>query len=360
MLFDNEDSIIEKRRRAQLENRTAPVTPPPEKTAPVGSDVPPGESILEARRLSILQGRAQQTRQDELNPPPASPVLESRTRRILPGRRTRPFPEEELYPPSPRRSKGHRLLWSLAAVVVVAAIAIFAYGYWAVQAYHGRMNVLPALQSQLVADGHRIDAAGQAMQDQKATLGQRLANAGSIVAGRLQPPPTRAELEQRTAALQGQINTLESAQQSANQQLRELQGQVEEMKSQQQPALPTIQTAPPAAQAPPPAAHPPAPAVPDRIEFQANLHQPQQISPDVRFDLSRIDATHQHYDAAVRLNGGRTLWVHSRPVQQPVKFYKAGNATPNELVVTQITKNSVSGYLQLSEPAAAAAAAESH
>ena len=223
------------------------------------------------------------------------------------------------------------------------------YGYWAVAAYHGRMNLLPALQTQLIADGHRIDDAGHALENKKATFGQRLGNAASVLAGRLQPPPTRAEVDQRVAVLQGQINTLESAQQSADQQLNQLQGQIAQMKSQPQAVPPVAAPNPPAVTAPNPA------AAPARIDFQVNLHQSRELSPGIRLEVSRIDALHQRYDASVKLTGGQTLWIHSRPAQEPVKFYSARETNPDELVITQITRNSVAGYLQLEQGPPAAA-----
>ena len=309
MLFGNDDSILEKRRRAIREGDVPPVR----------NDVPAGESILERR--------ARRERIERVDPVAPAPIPETRRRSIF-GRRRAPLRDE--VDAAPRRRRGHPVLWSLALLVLVAVVAVVGYGYWALAAYHGQMNVLPSIQDHLRADGRRIEAAGQALQDRKASLSQRLSTAGSVLAGRT-PVPTQAELDQRTAALQGQINTLQSAQESADQRLNNLQGQMSQIQSQAQ-QTPVAQT-------------PPAPL--QRIDFQANLQQSQDLASGIRLDVSRIDAVHQRYDAAVKLEGGRTVWIHGRAAQDPVKFFITGNSTPNELVVTEINRNSVSGYLQL-------------
>jgi hypothetical protein len=41
----------------------------------------------------------------------------------------------------------------------------------------------------------------------------------------------------------------------------------------------------------------------------------------------------------------RTIWIHSRGLQQPLVFYNQGDDRPRELVVTRVTRYSVVGYV---------------
>lgn len=308
MLFDRENSIIEKHRHSRSENRVE-CEGAPKEAAAAGTHVPPGRSILNT---------------------PAAPLGGRRS--ILEGHRTRALRTGEIDPRAGRSSKRHRFLCALAVAVLIAAVAIVAYGYWALEAFHGRLNLLPDMQSQLVMDGHRIDAARRALQDQQASFGQRVATAGSVLTGRLQPPPERAELKPRTAALQRQITALQSVQQSADEPLNDLQGQANQLKSQPQAA-------------PPPGLD--AQAASNRVAFEASLQDARELSPGIRLEVSRVDTAHQRYDATIELPGGETLVIHNHPAEEVVKFYSTGDSSPEELVVTQVTKNAISGFLEM-------------
>jgi hypothetical protein len=43
----------------------------------------------------------------------------------------------------------------------------------------------------------------------------------------------------------------------------------------------------------------------------------------------------------------RTVWLHDQGAQQPVVFYGVRDGKRKELVITNVTRDSISGYLLL-------------
>jgi methyl-accepting chemotaxis protein len=83
----------------------------------------------------------------------------------------------------------------------------------------------------------------------------------------------------------------------------------------------------------------------DYYEFKINKNsQPQRVG-DIQLALKRSDTKHNRFTVEVTADDKR-IEKKDKTVNEPVQFYVASKARqPYEIVVNQITKDSVSGYL---------------
>ena len=298
----------------------------------------------------------------------------------LPSGRRRDLPDEDERPPH-----SHKILWTVIVVTVLAMAAAGAYGYRTYGSYLGRLNLLPAMQDQLVTAGHRISAAEEALRNWTSQrdawekrLGSVEARIGGILrAARKQAEETaaktqqhmEAELDQRAASLQAKVDKLQSVQQSADTRLsgfeeqltrmqaaneREVERLREELRQSQEAGNATMASL----------NHDMAridqrsgQSASDlesihrkvdqrRIGFELAVNHARELAPGVNMDVSHTDVSHQRFDGSMWLMPDRrTIWIHGRGLQEPLVFYNEGDDRPRELVVTRVTKYSVIGYV---------------
>ena len=98
----------------------------------------------------------------------------------------------------------------------------------------------------------------------------------------------------------------------------------------------------------------------ERIDFEASKGHSRQLAPGVSLGLTNTDIRHR------RVNGWmwimpdrRTIWLRDQSAMEPVVFYGLADGKKRELVITQVTKNSIAGYLLLPANADAAATTSS-
>jgi predicted nucleic acid-binding Zn-ribbon protein len=128
-------------------------------------------------------------------------------------------------------------------LILAALLVSVAYGYIAVSAYRGRMNLLPAIQADLVSAGQRIDSAESTLRSWAAdrdawrknaedrigaALGTVRQQAKQITAGHQQ---LQTEIEQRTTSLQNQVNGIQAAQKATGDKVANLEEQVHKLQS---------------------------------------------------------------------------------------------------------------------------------
>ena len=83
-----------------------------------------------------------------------------------------------------------------------------------------------------------------------------------------------------------------------------------------------------------------------RVDFDVTKGKPAEILPGVHFTLKRADQGRQEIDGTLQLSADSpNLSIRDQGVQKPILFHTPGDGKPIELVVTQVAKNRVVGYV---------------
>jgi hypothetical protein len=86
----------------------------------------------------------------------------------------------------------------------------------------------------------------------------------------------------------------------------------------------------------------------DRFDFEISKNHALEIAPGIEARIDRTDVRRRRFGGWIRLiPEGRTLWIRDQSVQQPVVFYSAPDQKPRELVITNVNRDAVAGYLLL-------------
>lgn len=263
----------------------------------------------------------------------------------------------------------HRGLWITMILLTAILAAGGAYGYWAVETYRGRLDLVPAIQGQLAAAGQRIDAAETTLRGwstQRDAWERRLTKVetrlgGTLRAARKQAEDIagrmrqqmQAELDQRTGALESRVDGIQAAQQSADARIAGLQEQLDQLKSangqgavrldeqlHRQPAADSGAESTRQSDRP------------ERFDFELGVNRDRQLAPGISLDIRHTDVQHQRFSGRVRLTtDGRTLSIRGQGLQRPFVFYTGSDPRRLELVITRVTRSAVVGYLLLPEGA---------
>lgn len=82
----------------------------------------------------------------------------------------------------------------------------------------------------------------------------------------------------------------------------------------------------------------------DYIEFDLRKDKKQQRVGPVQIQLKNADPKRQRYTVALRIDD-KNMEKKDKTVSEPVQFYQRGYGTPSEIVVNQIYKDRIVGYL---------------
>ena len=83
-----------------------------------------------------------------------------------------------------------------------------------------------------------------------------------------------------------------------------------------------------------------------RVNFEVPKGRTVEPVPGISLHISGTNNRHERFRGSLGLlQDGRTLALRDEGVDQPVRFYPKEGEEPYELVVTDVTKHSVSGYL---------------
>jgi hypothetical protein len=95
-----------------------------------------------------------------------------------------------------------------------------------------------------------------------------------------------------------------------------------------------------------------------RIDFELGKGQTKELVPGISLQIRGVNTAHERYHGALSLvKDHRTVWLRDQSAHQPVRFFPIAGGEPYDLVVTDVSKKSVSGYLLAPEKPDAAAAA---
>jgi hypothetical protein len=83
-----------------------------------------------------------------------------------------------------------------------------------------------------------------------------------------------------------------------------------------------------------------------RIDFELAKGQTKELVPGVSLRIRGMNPAYQRYHGALwLLQDHRTVWLRDQSVHEPVRFFHKDGGEPYELVVTDVTKKAVVGYL---------------
>jgi chromosome segregation ATPase len=153
------------------------------------------------------------------------------------------------------------------------------------------------------------------------------------------------QLEQQIAGLKQQIATMREESSAANEKVRQLEDEqqartkaisgLDQRMASHQAALSTLVNR----------------TDRQRIEFDVENRRTREITPGIYLTIRRADVANQEVDGTLQLSAqSRMLPIRGQGVQKPMIFYASDEKRPMELVLTNIAKNRVSGYLSMPVP----------
>lgn len=96
----------------------------------------------------------------------------------------------------------------------------------------------------------------------------------------------------------------------------------------------------------------------DRVDFEVTKDHSRELAPGFSLGVTGIDVAYRRMHGWLWLKSdGRTIFLQSQSAQEPVIFYGNKDGLKRELVITNVTREGVAGYLLLPRQVAAAAAA---
>jgi hypothetical protein len=84
----------------------------------------------------------------------------------------------------------------------------------------------------------------------------------------------------------------------------------------------------------------------DYVEFDLKRTSGRQKVGDMQLTLAKADPKHNRFTLQV-LADDKTLEKRDRSINEPVQLYLAGNRQPEEIVVNEVKKDEVIGYVSI-------------
>lgn len=263
-----------------------------------------------------------------------------------------------------RRTAG---LWTALVSLAVVLAVIAAYGYSVISHQNSQLAWLPSLMRSISAVRERtsgIQTSLKQWSDRQENLAARVQkldtgwksglnnvrlHAAGLVNSAYQKE--RAELNQRTAALDAQVAELKSGQHAEQVHVAQLEKQLADtrqelasvrdnstrevaaLQQQQistQHAIASLNNV----------------LSTDQINFEAAKNRDADIAPGISLHLTDTDISHQRFGGWIWLAGNRRrLWVRRQVIESPIVFYLVPGGEAYELVVTRVSPKEVAGYL---------------
>ena len=83
-----------------------------------------------------------------------------------------------------------------------------------------------------------------------------------------------------------------------------------------------------------------------RVDFELAKGQTRELIPGVSLHIRGVNLGHQRYHGTLWLEQDqRTVWLKDQSIHEPVRFFHKDGGEPYELVMTDVNKNSVTGYI---------------
>jgi hypothetical protein len=85
-----------------------------------------------------------------------------------------------------------------------------------------------------------------------------------------------------------------------------------------------------------------------RVDFEVTRNHNQEIADGVSLNVTGTDLSHRRVSGWMWvMPDRRTIWLRAQGAQQPVVFYGCQDGKRRELVITNVTRDSATGYLLL-------------
>jgi len=92
----------------------------------------------------------------------------------------------------------------------------------------------------------------------------------------------------------------------------------------------------------------------ERVDFEVDKGHSRQLAPGISIGLTGTDVQYRRVKGWMWvMPDRRTIWLRDQSAQEPVTFYGLEDGKKRELVITQVTKSSMAGYLILPKGAGA-------
>jgi len=83
-----------------------------------------------------------------------------------------------------------------------------------------------------------------------------------------------------------------------------------------------------------------------KIPFEADKNHTRDVGDGIWLTIDDTDTMYRQVSGRMWISGDhRNIWLHNQSAQEPVIFYGYGDGKKHELVITNVTQNSVTGYL---------------
>jgi uncharacterized coiled-coil protein SlyX len=85
-----------------------------------------------------------------------------------------------------------------------------------------------------------------------------------------------------------------------------------------------------------------------RVDFEVNKNHSRELAEGVSLGVTSTDVAHRYVTGWMWvMPDRRTIWLKNQNASQPVVFYSHADGKRRELVINNVTKGSVTGYLLL-------------
>ncbi len=290
------------------------------------------------------------------------------------------------------RDRRGGIIWAAIVSVAVAlaiAAAVF-YGYPALRRNQDLLGRIPGFEQFMAATGPRVDALEErlkkwdldreSMSGRLDTLERRMQSATQAARKQAQEIQSRLEvqLNSRMEGMQARLSSLEQAQQADRARMARLQQDLETVRQdtdrrlaglredtgrdvaglQRQVADLNVSSERGRRDFESLAAKTNRNLDRERLDFEVGKGKSLDVAPGVTLHVTSADPRYRRVNGWIWLMPDRrTLWLRNQGAQQPVTFYQKHDNRPVQLVLTQVAKNSVAGYVLMPVGAAASAPA---
>jgi hypothetical protein len=267
-------------------------------------------------------------------------------------------------------------LWIIVLILAAVLGALVYYGYRTVKTQDIRITQTFGGQGALSTLGQRADALESKIQDLTGgwqDLGQRMTKLEGRVAASAKATrkyaetltqqlhqEMTAEIEARTSTLDARLQKVESEQAAERVQMEQVEANLKQeistareengrdlagVRQQEETNANGVSTLSQKLDR-------------RRIDFELAKGQTKELVPGISLRVRGMNPAYQRYHGALWLQQDhRTVWLRDQSVNEPVRFFHKDGGEPYELVVTDVTKKAVAGYLLTSvKPDAAAGA----
>lgn len=270
-------------------------------------------------------------------------------------------------PPTYEHPHGHGksiALWLTVAVLAVILGALVYYGYRTVKTQDLRITHIFGDQGTLSALGQRADAAESKLQDLTSNwqgIGERVTKLEGRVSADVRETrkyaetltqklhqEMTAEMDARTSTLDARLQKVESEQTAERAQLAQVEAnlkqEVSAVRQENSRDLSSVREREETNASDVTALSQKLDR--QRIDFELAKGQTKELAPGISLRVRGTNPGHERYHGELSLvQDHRTVWLRDQSAREPVRFFPRENGEPYELVVTDVTKRDVVGYL---------------